>query len=314
MTEAAAARPGRTRRGPGGAARRAAWARPPASRTCGVYWPARSPCWPPATGWRSSAATAGPSGATAAGGGRGRRERRAAMSDAPAGLPRPSFFARRGGSRIVRQAAGLGRVRRRGLGRPHHGRAGHRPLPRQAGPVHRPLDAPRDGGRRLGVYLKRHYRLPWLARPAGGPLPGAGAGRRGWRSGSTSNGRGRRAFPCRGRSRPGSSSGRGAGCRLPRRRGTGRHAAAARGRAAGARRACRRRTFLRWKRGLTAELARLARELHRRGAFHKDLYFCHFYIPEAFTARAAGGVARPRCRDRPAPPRPAPARRRRGGR
>jgi hypothetical protein len=41
--------------------------------------------------------------------------------------------------------------------------------------------------------------------------------------------------------------------------------------------------FARWKRGLTAELARLARELHRRKVFHKDLYFCHFYIPELFT-------------------------------
>lgn len=41
--------------------------------------------------------------------------------------------------------------------------------------------------------------------------------------------------------------------------------------------------FARWKRGLTAELARLSRELHRRRVFHKDLYFCHFYIPEEFT-------------------------------
>jgi heptose I phosphotransferase len=44
-------------------------------------------------------------------------------------------------------------------------------------------------------------------------------------------------------------------------------------------------TFVRWKRGLTSEVARLARELHRRNVFHKDLYFCHFYIPEAFTRR-----------------------------
>ncbi|MBM3979415.1 MAG: lipopolysaccharide kinase [Planctomycetes bacterium] len=43
------------------------------------------------------------------------------------------------------------------------------------------------------------------------------------------------------------------------------------------------RSFARWKRGLVAELARLARELHRRKVFHKDLYFCHFYIPEALT-------------------------------
>lgn len=43
------------------------------------------------------------------------------------------------------------------------------------------------------------------------------------------------------------------------------------------------RTFARWKRGLVAELARVARELHRRGVYHKDLYFCHFYIPESLT-------------------------------
>jgi heptose I phosphotransferase len=42
-------------------------------------------------------------------------------------------------------------------------------------------------------------------------------------------------------------------------------------------------TFARWKRGLTAELARLARELHSRRVFHKDFYFCHFYVPESFT-------------------------------
>lgn len=44
--------------------------------------------------------------------------------------------------------------------------------------------------------------------------------------------------------------------------------------------------FARWKRGLTAELARLARRLHGMKWFHKDLYFCHFYIPEDYTRRA----------------------------
>jgi hypothetical protein len=43
------------------------------------------------------------------------------------------------------------------------------------------------------------------------------------------------------------------------------------------------RSFVRWKHGLTAELARLARELHSRKVFHKDFYFCHFYIPESLT-------------------------------
>jgi hypothetical protein len=38
--------------------------------------------------------------------------------------------------------------------------------------------------------------------------------------------------------------------------------------------------FRRWKRGLTAEMARLTRELHRRRWFHKDLYLCHFYVAE----------------------------------
>jgi heptose I phosphotransferase len=46
--------------------------------------------------------------------------------------------------------------------------------------------------------------------------------------------------------------------------------------------------FATWKRGLTAELARLAHELHRRLVFHKDLYFCHFYIPEEFTRTTPG--------------------------
>ncbi len=45
--------------------------------------------------------------------------------------------------------------------------------------------------------------------------------------------------------------------------------------------------FATWKRGLTAELARLARGLHAAGYFHKDLYLCHFY------AAAADAAARP---------------------
>jgi hypothetical protein len=46
--------------------------------------------------------------------------------------------------------------------------------------------------------------------------------------------------------------------------------------------------FAQWKRGLTAELARIARELHRRRVFHKDLYLCHFYVPEEVTRRVPG--------------------------
>jgi heptose I phosphotransferase len=41
--------------------------------------------------------------------------------------------------------------------------------------------------------------------------------------------------------------------------------------------------FLQWKRGLLLEMARLARELHARRWFHKDLYLCHFYIPRKLT-------------------------------
>jgi heptose I phosphotransferase len=33
-----------------------------------------------------------------------------------------------------------------------------------------------------------------------------------------------------------------------------------------------------WKRGLIAEVARLTRAMHTRRRFHKDLYLCHFFI------------------------------------
>ena len=38
--------------------------------------------------------------------------------------------------------------------------------------------------------------------------------------------------------------------------------------------------FLAWKRGLTGALARLVARLHGLDRFHKDLYLCHFFIPE----------------------------------
>lgn len=40
-------------------------------------------------------------------------------------------------------------------------------------------------------------------------------------------------------------------------------------------------TFRTWKAGLTREIARLARFLHDRNRFHKDLYLCHFFIHRA---------------------------------
>jgi heptose I phosphotransferase len=45
------------------------------------------------------------------------------------------------------------------------------------------------------------------------------------------------------------------------------------------------RTFVRWKRGLVAEMAAITRALHERRWFHKDLYLCHFYIAEEDTRR-----------------------------
>jgi heptose I phosphotransferase len=41
-----------------------------------------------------------------------------------------------------------------------------------------------------------------------------------------------------------------------------------------------------WKRGLTLELVRLTRELHRRRWFHNDLYLCHFFIATEDTVQA----------------------------
>ena len=43
--------------------------------------------------------------------------------------------------------------------------------------------------------------------------------------------------------------------------------------------------FCRWKQGLAAEMARLARLLHERRCYHKDFYLCHFYIPAVDTSR-----------------------------
>lgn len=139
-----------------------------------------------------------------------------------------------------------------------------------------------DGRDKLSVYLKRHYRLPWLHGLLATLMPG-----RAWSPGLQEWQRIRWAqeqgFPV---PRP-VAAGQFVGPwgklqgflaveelhgMLPL------HEAVPR-----AARALDARTFAKWKRGLTAELARLARELHRRKVFHKDLYFCHFYIPESFT-------------------------------
>ncbi|WP_020472951.1 lipopolysaccharide kinase InaA family protein [Zavarzinella formosa] len=41
--------------------------------------------------------------------------------------------------------------------------------------------------------------------------------------------------------------------------------------------------FQRWKDSLSSELVRLSHEFHDRSTFHRDWYFCHFYIDEADT-------------------------------
>lgn len=43
------------------------------------------------------------------------------------------------------------------------------------------------------------------------------------------------------------------------------------------------KTFAKWKRSLIKEIARLARLLHQKKYFHKDLYLCHFYIARTDT-------------------------------
>jgi hypothetical protein len=44
-------------------------------------------------------------------------------------------------------------------------------------------------------------------------------------------------------------------------------------------------TFRRWKRGLIGHMVTLARRLHDRCWFHKDFYLCHFYVAEDDTRR-----------------------------
>jgi len=48
-----------------------------------------------------------------------------------------------------------------------------------------------------------------------------------------------------------------------------------------------RQTFAGWKRGLVSELARLTQLLHSRRRFHKDLYLSHFFIPRSAIGRVA---------------------------
>jgi heptose I phosphotransferase len=137
-------------------------------------------------------------------------------------------------------------------------------------------------GRRLAVYLKRHYRLPWrhglLATlwPGQGWSPGLQEARHlEWAK--------RHGLPVPAVVAAGESIGPWGKLQsfLAVEELTGMlplHQAipAAAERMAPA-------AFARWKRGLAAEMARLTRELHQRRCFHKDLYLCHFYLPDADT-------------------------------
>ncbi len=138
------------------------------------------------------------------------------------------------------------------------------------------------GEKRLAVYLKRHYRLPWWRGLLATVLPGAG-----W-------------SPALEESRH-LDWARAQGLAVPEVVAAGEYigpwgrlrsflaveeltdmlplheavpAAASRLDA---------EAFRAWKRGLIAEMVRLARALHDRRCFHKDLYLCHFYIPRVDT-------------------------------
>jgi heptose I phosphotransferase len=50
--------------------------------------------------------------------------------------------------------------------------------------------------------------------------------------------------------------------------------------------------FQRWKRTLGVELARLVRQLHDKRGFHRDLYLCHFYIPADDTKQIPNWLGR----------------------
>ena len=62
--------------------------------------------------------------------------------------------------------------------------------------------------------------------------------------------------------------------------------------------------FASWKRGLTAILATTIARLHRLRRFHKDLYLCHFFIPERWTHVCAAELGFRISDDRSAPARP----------
>jgi Lipopolysaccharide kinase (Kdo/WaaP) family len=49
--------------------------------------------------------------------------------------------------------------------------------------------------------------------------------------------------------------------------------------------------FQNWKRALAKEMASLSHALHDRSHFHKDLYLCHFYVPREATGTVPQSLA-----------------------
>jgi heptose I phosphotransferase len=147
------------------------------------------------------------------------------------------------------------------------------------------LHANGPGPRRLAVYLKRHYRLPWWDAILATLWPGGGwsAAFREWdhlewaRAAGVSVPRAVAAAEFIG---PGSLlrsvlAVEELADMLPLNEAV--PLAAARLSPA---------DFRRWKRGLIAEMARVTRLIHDRRRFHKDLYLCHFYVARGDAAEA----------------------------
>jgi heptose I phosphotransferase len=139
-----------------------------------------------------------------------------------------------------------------------------------------------QGGRQLAVYLKRHYRLPWWHGVGALLLPSAGwsPALQEWDHLEWARGEGLPVAPAV------------AACEYIGPWGRLRSVLAVEELTGMlplheaiplAARRLDARSFQRWKGGLVAELARLARALHQRRRFHKDFYLCHFYIPEEDT-------------------------------
>ncbi len=137
-------------------------------------------------------------------------------------------------------------------------------------------------GKRLAVYLKRHYRLPWWQGLLAALWPSRGwsPALQEWRHLQWAKGHG---FPVPELVAAGEYIGPWGRLQsflaieeLP-------DMLALHEAIPAAARSLDARGFLDWKKGLTVEVARLARELHQRRHFHKDLYLCHFFIPRVDT-------------------------------